>query len=194
MSPDLTGLSDGELAALTLAGRQSAFAEIMSRHRDMIYRLTRGYIGDAEEALDIVQETFIAAYGALDRYDQSRPLRAWLSRIAINKCRDWARRRAVRRFFSSLSLTEPAVVQVPDSTPPADDAAADRQQLELLWSAISDLPHNLKEALLLRTIEGLSQAETAEVLGISEKAVETRLYRARNKLSSARNPNDKQTK
>lgn len=186
MSLDLQTLSDGELAALTLAGRQSAFAEIMKRHRDPLYRLVRGYVGDPDDALDVVQESFTAAYRALERYDQDRPLRAWLSRITVNKCRDWSRRRSVRRFLSSISFNAEAVAEVADGSPRIDDAAADRQQLELLWAAVAALPRNLKEPLVLRTIEGLSQAETADVLGISEKAVETRLYRARAKLTKFR--------
>lgn len=60
---------------------------------------------------------------------------------------------------------------------------ADRQELERVAAAIAALPGNLRETLVLRTIEGLSQAETAETLGVSEKAVETRLYRARQKLA-----------
>ena len=60
----------------------------------------------------------------------------------------------------------------------------------MLWRAIAALPASLKEPLVLRTIEGLSQAETAEVLGISEKAVETRLYRARSKLAAYRSHGD----
>lgn len=177
--------SDGELAALTLAGRESAFAEILRRHRDAIYRLVRGYVGSPEEALDLVQEVFIAAYANLARYDQGRPLRAWLSRIAINKCRDWGRRRAVRRFL--IGSAQPgAVAEIADVAPAAADAMADREELELLWKAIAALPAALKEPLILRTIEGLSQMETADVLGISEKAVETRLYRARAKLAKLR--------
>jgi RNA polymerase sigma factor (sigma-70 family) len=183
---DLQSLSDGELAALTLAGRHSAYAEIMKRHRDVIYRLARGHVGDRDDALDVVQETFTSAYRALERYDHSRPMRAWLSRIAINKCRDWSRRRAVRRFMATMSLTSEAVDEVPDSSPRIDDAVADREQLELLWAAVAALPRNLKEPLILRTIDGLSQAEAAGVLGISEKAVETRVYRARAKLTQFR--------
>lgn len=183
MTLDLGTLTDGELAALTLAGRQQAFAEIMERHRTAIYRLTRGHTGEPDETLDLVQETFIAAYRALGDYDQERPMRAWLSRIAINKCRDWARRRTVRRFLVSLPLgrADP-MSQVPDDVAMPDDAAAAREELELLWAAVAALPQNLKEPLILRTVEGLSQAETAKVLRISEKAVETRLYRARAKL------------
>ncbi len=178
--------SDGELAALTLAGRQDAFAEIMRRHRDPIYRLVRGYTGDSEEAIDLVQDSFVAVYKALDRYDQSRPFRAWLFRIAINKCRDWSRRRAVRRLFVSSSSAS-QVAEVPDPAPRADEAARDRQELEKLWQAIAALPQTLREPLILRTIEDMSQAETAMVLRISEKAVETRLYRARRKLAALRN-------
>ena len=183
---DVTEFSDGELAALTLAGRQTAFAEILRRHRDPIYRLIRGYVGGSDDALDLVQECFISAYANLDRYDQKRPLRAWLSRIAINKCRDWGRRRAVRRFLVGAAPSAGAAAEVVDLTPPATDAIADREELELLWKAIAALPGSLKEPLILRTIEGLSQAETAEVLGISEKAVETRVYRARAKLAKIR--------
>lgn len=182
MSLDLSALTDGELATLTIAGRQAAFAEIMHRYRQPVFRLARAWLGDPEEALDLTQETFVAAHQALSRYDAARPMRAWLSTIAINKCRDWARKRAVRRFFSFASSIGGEAEAVADTQVPLDDAAADRQELGRVTRAISELPTNLKEPLVLRTIEGLSQAETAGVLGISEKAVETRLYRARAKL------------
>lgn len=178
--------TDGELAALTLVGRKTAFAELMRRHREPIFRLIRGYVGNADDALDLVQESFTSAYLHLDRYDQSRPLRAWLSRIAINKCRDWARRRKVRRLLVAAGSLTRAAAEVPDPAPAASDALSDREELERLWEAIAELPANLKEPLILRTIEGLSQAETADVLGISEKAVETRLYRARSRLAELR--------
>ena len=190
MNCDPERCSDGELAALTLAGRQAAFAEIMRRHREPIYRLIRGYIGDPEEAVDLVQECFTSAFRNLRRYDQARPFRAWLSRIAINKCRDWARRRAVRQFFQSTATSSQAAA-VEDPAPRADETASDREELERLWQALAELPRSLKEPLILRTIEGLSQAEVAAVLRISEKAVETRVYRARRKLASVREgPND----
>jgi RNA polymerase sigma-70 factor (ECF subfamily) len=179
---DWTALTDGELAALSIAGRQAAFTEIMHRHRQPVFRLARAFIGDPDEALDLVQETFVAAHQALPRYDGERSMRAWLSTIVINKCRDWARKRAVRRFLSFVMPTDGQAEAVMDDQVAIDDAAADRQELGRVTRAISTLPMNLKEALVLRTIEGLSQAETAEILSISEKAVETRLYRARARL------------
>jgi RNA polymerase sigma-70 factor (ECF subfamily) len=182
VSLDLSALIDGELATLALAGRQAAFAEIMHRYRAPVFRLARAFLGDADEALDVTQETFVAAHQALPRYDAARPMRAWLSTIVINKCRDHARKRAVRRLFSFASPIGGEAEAIADDRVPLDDAAADRQELDRVTRAISTLPMNLKEPLVLRTIEGLSQAETAGVLGISEKAVETRLYRARAKL------------
>ncbi|WP_442678309.1 RNA polymerase sigma factor [Sphingomonas sp. ASY06-1R] len=182
MSLDWTSLSDGELATLSIAGRQAAFAEIVRRYRQPVFRLARACTGEADEALDLVQETFVAAHQALPRYDGQRAMKAWLSRIAINKCRDWGRRRTVRRFFSFALSDDGQAEAVIDEGPATDDAVADRQELDRVTRAISTLPMNLKEVLVLRAIEGLSQAETAEVLGVTQKAVETRLYRARARL------------
>ena len=182
MIDPLADRTDGELAALSLAGRQLAFAEIVHRHKEPLHRLVARIIGDDDEALDIVQEAFVAAHRALASYDMTRPMRVWLSRIAINKARDWRRRRAVRRMISAIlpiSHTHEAV----DETPSIEKSAADREELRRVAAAIAALPGNLRETIVLRTIEGLSQADTALTLGISEKAVETRLYRARQRLA-----------
>ena len=174
--------SDAELAVLAIGGRQAAYVELLGRHREAIFRMVRGTIGDGDAAVDVTQEAFIAAFAALKRYDGDRPLRTWIARIAINKCRDWARRRAVRRVLSFALPIETAQTIADDSIP-ADQQLADRAELARVRAAIARLPGTIREPLVLRTIEGLSQSETAEVLGISEKAVETRLYRARNKLT-----------
>jgi len=182
VSPSLTERGDAELAALALAGQQSAYGELMRRHRDGVFRLARGHAGDATEALDITQETFISAFAALARYDGARPFRLWIARIAINKCHDWARRRAVRRFFTFARPIEEAGV-VADAAPTPEEAVQSQAGLARIHAAIAALPGNLKDVLVLRGIEGISQAEAAQILGVSEKAVETRLYRARNKLA-----------
>lgn len=184
MTLDLGGCSDGQLAALALAGRQRAYGELMQRHRETVYRLVRSHIGDADAALDVTQQCFLAAFSALARYDGTRPFRVWIARIAINKCHDWARRRAVRRLFS-LALPIDAASHVVDEGATPEVLLSDRQQLQRTMTAITALPDSLKEPLILCTIEGLSQAETALVLGISEKAVETRVYRARARLEES---------
>ena len=184
MSLDLSSASDGELVALQLGGRDAAARELMKRHREPVYRLVQSLIGDPTEALDVTQETFIAAFAALERFDTSRPFRVWLSRIAINKCRDWARRRAVRKFFTFAAPIE-AADAVATGDVAADVLLSDRQELARVRGAIAALPTALKETLLLRTVEGVSEEETAAGLSISRKAVETRLYRARQALTAA---------
>lgn len=184
MSLDLSILSDGELAALSLGGRQAAFAEIMRRHRDAVYRLVVANVGDPEEALDLVQETFVAAHRALARYEHARPMRRWLATIALNKCRDWRRRRLVRRLFAFALPLDGDSAEVPEDRVLPDALAADRAELRQVARAIAELPDALREPLVLRAVEDLSQAETAAILGITEKAVETRVRRARAKLSA----------
>ncbi|MBG6120316.1 MULTISPECIES: RNA polymerase sigma factor [unclassified Sphingobium] len=175
---------DRTLAAHAMAGHQDAYAALMRRHRDAVWRLARGHVGDSDEALDITQEVFIAAFAALARYDGARPFRAWIARITLNKCRDWGRRRAVRRFFAFARPIDEAG-DIADVAPDPEAALQSQRELARINAAIAALPAPLKDVLLLRTIEAMSQADTAATLGLSEKAVETRLYRARAKLSES---------
>lgn len=181
MSLDLSHCSDGELAALARTGRDDVFRELLARYKTPVFRLIRHHVGDADEAMDLSQESFVAAFAAIDRYDGDRPFRIWIARIALNKCRDWARRRAVRSFFTRALPLEDAH-DVAAETPAPDIEAGDRAELARVRRAMSGLPHNLREVLVLRGIEELSQSETAELLKVSEKTVETRLYRARTRL------------
>ena len=183
MTLALDEATDGDLATLARGGSQRAYKTLADRHRASVYRIARGATGDAEEAFDLTQETFVAAFGALDRYDSTRPFASWIARIALNKCRDWSRKRFVRRAFSlPFSAT---TVGVPTLDPAIDEGVHQRAQLRRVQAAIADLPLRQREVLVLRLIEGLSQAETAEALGISGKAVETRLARARRSLAVA---------
>jgi len=122
VSLDWTTLTDGELATLSIAGREAAFAEIMRRHRPSIFRILRACVGEADEALDLLQETFVAAHQALPRYDGDRSMRAWLSTIAINKCRDWGRKRTVRRFLAFAAPIGPEAEAIADDQVAIDDA------------------------------------------------------------------------
>jgi RNA polymerase sigma factor (sigma-70 family) len=180
---DLAGYSDGELATLALDRSSAAFSLLMRRHETRVYRLIRSHIGNNDEALDLVQESFVAAWLALKTYDAARPFGSWLARIAINKSRDWGRRRAVRKFFTFAVPLSGDVLEIPDDAIGADVAVDDRQRMAAVARAIPQLPAQLKEPLILCAIDGLLQAEAATVLGISEKAVETRIRRARARLS-----------
>jgi RNA polymerase sigma-70 factor (ECF subfamily) len=182
MTACLPDCSDGELSALALGGRQAAYGELVRRHQGWVHRLVRSHVGSMDEALDVTQASFVAAFAALNRYDVTRPFQVWMSRIVINKCHDWRRRRAVRNFFA-LALPLGEADGVADDAPLPDQAIGAEQQLAQAMKAIAALPSSLKDTLILRTIDEKSEAETAEILGISQKAVETRLYRARARLS-----------
>lgn len=183
---DEAGPSDAELARRAVDGEERAFSLLVRRHKDSLYRFARRYVGDAEAAYETVQETFVAAWTALRRYDPDRSFPAWLRAIALNKCRDRARRTAVRRLvFGDRHLESPEAVVQSDPTPGAEAALIAAQRLRALDRAIAALPTRLKDPLLLTQFEGLSQRETATVLGITAKAVETRVRRARRRLATA---------
>lgn len=173
---------DASLVAAALAGQKNGFSLLVRRHKGRVYRFVRSYVADADEAYDLTQETFAAAWSALARYDKDRSFPAWIKRIALNKCRDWARRRAVRRFFFGAESieTSPDIAAVTDP----DDEALQRN-LARLDEAIAALPTGLKEPLLLTAISGMSHHDAARVLNLTPKAVETRVYRAKVALSRA---------
>lgn len=172
--------SDAVLAARAIKGDRAAFNQIVRRHQEPLYRFIRRYVGDADEAYDLLQETFVSAWQALGRYDPARPAETWLRRIALNKCRDWGRRRVVRRFFYGARALDETTAAPEASANDANEAALTR-----LDRAIAALPGQLKAPLLITAFEGLSQAEAGAALGISAKAVETRVYRARKLLAEA---------
>ena len=119
---------DAALVARTLAGDSRAYGELMTRHRLALYRLIAAQTGDADDAADLLQETFVSAHAALHRFDPGRSVRAWLSQIAINKSRDWRRRRYVRRLVTGLFAADDAA-RVPDPRQAPDAEAIDRDQI-----------------------------------------------------------------
>lgn len=181
--------TDAVLAGRAAEGDDRAFAELVRRHKEPLYRLLRRYTGDADEAYEAAHEAFIAAWSAIRRYDPSRPFLAWLRTIAINKARDRGRRAAFRRLlFGSHGLEDNASLDQPDPAALADEAVIEREALAALDQAISCLPTALKEALLLTAFEGCSQKQAGEILGVSDKTVETRVYRARKILARSLDP------
>jgi RNA polymerase sigma-70 factor (ECF subfamily) len=174
--------SDAALVAATLAGDEGAFTALVGRHKKWLYRYIHRYVRDESEAQDVLQDSLIAAWRALKSYDPNRPLEFWLRRIALNKCRDRARRLAVRRILLPWSggAREAAAI---DPAPPADERLVESEELKRARAAIDALPGRLRDPLILTAIEGLSQAEAAEILGITVKAVEGAVYRAKKQLS-----------
>jgi RNA polymerase sigma-70 factor (ECF subfamily) len=183
MTPPQSARDDASLVAAALAGEPRGFTDLMRGHKEPIYRFIRRYVGDADEAYDLLQDTFVAAWSSLNTYDPRRPFPAWLRRIALNKCRDWSRRRQVRQFFFRAKPIDAAAdrIAAPDDT---RDPEGERR-LAALDKAIAALPPQLNEPLLLTNFDGLSHEQAAALLGVTPKAIETRVYRARQALAAA---------
>ena len=176
---------DRTLAIAAGAGDARAFDQLVLRHKASLYRLARRYVGDADEAYDILQEAFVAAWLALRRFDPSQSFMSWLRTILLNRCRDHTRRRAVRRRVMALfSHESPRLHEDLERELEREDDRLELQRLRHLDHAIAELPPIYKEPLLLAMVSGLTQPETARELNITVKAVEMRIRRAKLRLAA----------
>lgn len=165
------------------AGQQDAFAEIVERHSGTIYNLALRLVNNPQEAEEVLQETFISAFQALDRFEGRSQLGTWLYRIAYNA----ALMRLRRRRVPTESLDEPTMTDDGDLLPREfvdwstlpDEQLLGKERRRVLDAALASLPDTLRSVFVLRDIEGLSTAETAEALGLTETNVKVRLHRAR---------------
>ncbi len=176
--------SDEELANLAARGERTAFEVLVRRHKGAFFAFVRRYIGQRDDAHDVLQDAFLAAWLALNRYDPSRPFLPWLRTIALNKCRDFGRRQKVRRLLLLAKAAEPEPESIPSLDINAPDAI-EALRLQRLDAAITALPGFYKEPLLLTAVSGLSHMEAAALLKTTPKAVEMRLRRARQRLAKA---------
>ena len=186
--------SDEALVLRAQQGDRRAFDALVSRHKHVLYRLVRRYVGDADDAYDILQDTLISVWEALHRYDAKRSFLAWVRVIALNKCRDFSRRRRFRRLILEAFAAEPTAAmetEVPEQADAQALAAQENLRLQRLAEAIAALPKRYKEPLVLTTAGGLTQEATAALLETTTKAIEMRLRRARSKLMEALNPEGK---
>ncbi len=177
--------SDESIAARAKDGDRGAFDLLVKRHKDGIYRFIRRYVGQADDAYDVLQNCFVAAWSGLGRYDAARPFLPWLRTIALNKCRDFGRRQTVRRFVLSAFATERGEPSTELLEEQRSEDRAETERLAELDRVIAALPAFYKEPLLLTTVSGLSQQEAAALLETTPKAVEMRIYRARRKVIAA---------
>ncbi len=173
---------DSLQAVAAARGDATAFRRLVERHGDALHRFCLHFLGCARDAEDVCQETFVRAWHALPRYREAGQFRAWLWRIALNLCRDHARARKTRHRW----LHEAADGAVPEAASRAadspDEAAALRADLARLAKGMDLLPEGLRLPLWLCCVENLPQNECAAVLGMSTRAVETRIRRARQRL------------
>lgn len=180
--------SDVDLISDIADGDEAAFSVLMTRHKGPLFRFILRYVGMRADAEDLLQDTFFSVYAKAASYDPAWKSSTWIYRIALNKCRDHGRRQRFRRMFAfSSGPTDPvgqaATIPEPaDESPSVESLVMHREELSRLTAALQDLPHNMRSALVLHTVEGRSQSECAEILGVSRKSVEMLVYRARKAL------------
>lgn len=179
------GPSDEELARRFATGDTDAFDELLTRHRDALYRFARWSLGAArDEAEDATQDILVEIYRSLPRFEGRSRLRTWMFGLARNVCRQ--RRRALRRTSSNpiqSADSGEALRDLPDRGMDLDAAFERREIQEAVGLAIDRLSPEHRSVVLLRDIEGLSYEEIAGVLGIPLGTVRSRLHNARLSLA-----------
>jgi RNA polymerase sigma-70 factor, ECF subfamily len=153
-------------------GDVNAWDQLVQAHQQPIFRLAYLILGDADDAEDVAQETFLRAYAALDRFDISRPLRPWLMQITTNLCRNWLR--SVARYLGALQN----VLHNESISPTAIQQAEQNLEAAALWKAVRRLRMEDQQVIYLRYYLECSEMETAETLGIAQGTVKSRQHRA----------------
>ncbi|MBR5959430.1 MAG: sigma-70 family RNA polymerase sigma factor [Clostridia bacterium] len=160
--------------------KETRIERMVTLYQLPLMRLCIMYLHDEEQAKDAVQETFIKAYRNLDSFRNDASEKTWLTRIAINTCKNMYRSAWFRHMDRSVTLD-----MIAERPAPADEHDDE------LTTAIMNLPVKLREAALICWLQGMTYDEAADMLGISRQAVGSRLNRARRKLRFAMEGSDK---
>ena len=190
MMANVNGRQTDEEALIARAkqGDAQALAEIVQSHQRTVYNVALRMCGNPHDAEETLQETFLSAIKALPKFEGRSQLSTWLYRIASNACLMQRRREATDAEMAPLKGDDEdeddfvAPKYFVDWSPRPDDMLLDRELRGVMEDAIAQLPDTLRIVFIWRDLEGLSTAETAEVLGLSEGAVKVRLHRARLQL------------
>jgi len=167
-----------ELADRAAAGEETAWREIYEQTRDRLFALLCYHVGDREEALDVLQDTYLHAIRSIGRFRDEGSLEGWLAVIALRRAADWRRRVWTRlRRHVPLEDTRASLAVDPPEVPLAGESRRLREGLARLSS-------RQRTALLLRELEGLRFAQIAEALGCSEATARVHHLRARERLQS----------
>ncbi len=186
---EIMGPPESEIVARARGGDHEAFRTLVERYQGRAYRLALRVLGDEEQARDVVQEAFLKAYSALDRFEGRSRFYTWLYRLVFNLCIDAKRR---DRSADQVEWSEEQSLDVaPSPGLGASDAGSPNRELErkelreLMARAIEQLPADARRTFVLREVDGLSYAEIAEALGIPKGTVMSRLHHARRRLRAA---------
>lgn len=175
-------MDDAEIVAAVLGGDGERFGELVTRHRDRVYRFVVVKVKDRTVAEDLAQDTFVEAYRSLARFDGRSRFSTWLCGIALNITRNYLNRSPERKH-SFAPVTVMDTMASPASSPLEDTLRAER--LASLERLLDALPADLREPLLMVTLDELSYEEAGQLLGIPAGTVKSRVFRARRELRTA---------
>lgn len=170
---DQPGLGDGDLLAQHVAGDPSAFAVLVTRHRDRLWAVALRTLGNPDDAADALQDALLSAYRGAAGFRGNSAVTTWLHRIVVNACLDFARRKAVR---PTQPLLEDPATSAPDTIGAHETALA-------VTAALRTLPAEQAAAVVLVDIEGFSVEEAAQILDVPTGTVKSRCARARARLA-----------
>lgn len=166
--------------------RQREFRALVAEYHVKVYNLIYRYIGDAQEAEDLTQDTFVCAYRAWATFRGDSAVFTWLYRIAINLSKNRLKQLRRRRSAEAVSLDEPVtedgdgIEREVEDWSLSPERVLENKELGLFLAAqVTRLPSDFKEVVILRDYESLSYQEISDIVGCSVKAVKSRLFRAR---------------
>jgi RNA polymerase sigma-70 factor (ECF subfamily) len=180
-------LNEADLIDKARGGDGEAFAGLVDKYRDRVFRLVYGLIRDADETEDVVQEVFVKAFFRLSSFHGNSAFYTWLYRVAVNAATDY-RKKWRRRKGLSLEDSPAGPEGIKDEGPRPDRLAHGRELGDRIDRALEQLSEKYRTMLLLREYEGLSYEEIGRVLGLRKGTVESRLFRARERLKALLEP------
>lgn len=175
----LSELTDRELLAAHIDKNPEAFNELVSRHRDRLWSVALRTTGDPEEAADAVQDALISAFRRAEQYRGEAAVTTWLHRIVVNASLDRMRRRAVRPTSPLPDHFDNNSVEIPETR----DLLTERENWIEISHALSELPQDQRDAVVLVDVEGYSVDDAAKVLNCPSGTIKSRCSRGRAKLA-----------
>lgn len=175
-------VSDNELVGFALQGNKYAFDLLVEKYQYRLHKLVSRYIYDQSEALDVTQESFIKAYNALNHFRGDSSFYTWLYRIAINSAKNYLMAQKKRSVEGNIDLMGVDQLLLKNEIKEfiSPDKIIQSNEIEhIIVNAIDHLPKELKSAIMLREVEGLSYEEIAKVMSCPIGTVRSRIYRAR---------------
>jgi RNA polymerase sigma-70 factor (ECF subfamily) len=177
--------TDEALVRLAQGGDSAAFDELVRRYTNVVYRILHKILRHEQDTEDALQDTFVSAYRALPRFRRDARFSTWLYRIATNAALMKARARRTNLVSLDSPTDDPdaqSAWELPDFSARPEDDLLTSETRHIMEEAIQALPPEQRAAFVLHDIEDLSSAQTAEAMGITVSAVNSRLHRARVQL------------